>query len=156
MLNKVSYIMIVILVFSTLAFAEPGADDLVVIANKSVKTAALSMKELQQIFYGKLTAWPDKSGSIKAFNLKMDSPQRTFFQKKVFNKTPDDMKKYWVKKRIEGKERPAKAKKSPLMVAIMVSKVKGAIGYCFYKDIRASLKGKLIVIKIDGKESLGK
>jgi ABC-type phosphate transport system substrate-binding protein len=135
-------------------YAVPGPDDLVVFANKSVKTPELTMKQLEQIYLGKLTAWPDKSGKVKAYNMNMDSKERTAFQKIVLKKTPDEMKKYWVKKRIEGKERPPQAKKSAVMVSVMVSKFKGGIGYCFYKDLKDSLKAKLHIIKINGKEIL--
>lgn len=125
-------------------------------ANKaSVKQTDLSLKELEQIYFSKLTAWPDKkSGNITPFNMAMDTPEREALQKNVLKMSSEDEKKYWVQKRIEGKENPPESKKSAAMVQMMVSKMNGAVGYCFYKDIQASVKGSLVFLKVDGKEGL--
>ncbi|MBP7652129.1 hypothetical protein KA977_01820 [Candidatus Dependentiae bacterium] len=156
MIKKLVITMIIITAFCFSAFSEPKPDDLVFFANKaSVKQTDLSLKELEQIYLSKLTAWPDKkSGSITPFNIAMDTPERDSLQKSVLKMSSEDEKKYWVQKRIEGKENPPESKKSAAMVQMMVSKMNGAVGYCFYKDIQASIKDAIIILKIDGKEGL--
>ena len=155
MFNKIMIITALIFIFCAAAvLAEPGPDDLVFFANKaSVKTEKLTLKELEQIFLSKLTNWPDKSGAITPYNIAMDTPEREALQKKVLNMSSEDEKKYWVQKRIEGKENPPESKKSAAMVQMMVSKMKGSIGYCFYKDIQASVKGDLLFLKIEDKDN---
>ncbi|HON56298.1 MAG TPA: hypothetical protein PLM75_09140 [bacterium] len=159
MYKKIITLILFIFVFSVfvnVANAAPDADALVFFANKaSVKTDSLTLKELEQIYLSKMTAWPDKkSGNITAFNLAIDSPERAALQKLVLKMSGEDEKKYWIQKRIEGKENPPESKKTAVMVQMMVSKMEGAIGYCFYKDIQDNIKGDLLFLKIDGNEGL--
>jgi len=41
------------------------------------------------------------------------------------------------------------------MVQMMTSNMKGAIGYCFFKDMKDTVKDKITLITIEGKEGLG-
>lgn len=143
-----------IALFASMLNAAPKPDDLVFFVNKeSVSAASITIKELEQIFLSKLTEWPDKkSGAIVPYNLALDTPERNALAKLVLGKTADDEKKYWVQKRIEGKENPPDSKKTAVMVQMMTSNMKGAVGYCFFKDFKEN--PKLALIKIGDKEGL--
>ena len=153
-LKRIILCISIIALFASMLNAAPKPDDLVFFVNKeSVSAASISLKELEQIFLSKLTEWPDKkSGAIVPYNMALDTPERTALAKLVLSKSADDEKKYWVQKRIEGKENPPDSKKTAIMVQMMTSNMKGAVGYCFFKDFKDN--PKLSLIKIDGKEGL--
>ncbi len=101
---------------------------------------------MKDIFLSVQKKW--KGGTkTNAYNLSSGSAERTLFQKKVLDSTPDKMKDYWVKKRIQGKESPPASKSKALLVAKFVSIKKGGIGYV-KKNVAYKLGAKIKILKV--------
>jgi ABC-type phosphate transport system substrate-binding protein len=118
-------LILVIFLFNINLFA---AEKICVVVNKNNKINEIKISELKQIFLSFMKKWKEGT-KINAYNLKANSESRILFQKKILNSTPDKMKDYWIKKRIQGKEFPPENCSSELLVGKFISIKKGGIGY---------------------------
>lgn len=122
-----------------------AAEAIAIVAHKDLAISNLSMGELRAIFLGKLR----QNGTGKRLvplNLKSAHPFRVSFDTKVLEMSSSDVARYWVDQRIRGDIREPKALSSPKLVATIVNKLAGAIGYLPASMVPPGLS----VVKIGG------
>ena len=73
--------------------------------------------------------------------------EREQFDRVVLGKSPDEMARYWIDRRIRGQSGAPKAVEPVDVYERVIAKLDGAIGYVHVNDIRGDVK----VLRIDGK-----
>lgn len=112
--------------------------DVVIVVNPDNKIAALTLNQVRDIFLGQSTEFPNGDLAIPA-DLP-DSPARDAFYLKYAEKSPQQMRAYWLKVLYTGKGVPPQ--KTPTVEALkkLITKNQGVIGYIEQKDVDNTVK----------------
>jgi hypothetical protein len=108
--------------------APAGAADFVVIINGANPIAAMSAREVSNLFLKKSAHWPD---GIKAAPVDLDegAAARESFSKAVHHKSTTAVKSYWQTMIFSGRDIPPPEKPAAGEVLAFVRANRGAIGY---------------------------
>jgi hypothetical protein len=101
---------------------------ILVIANKSVEVAKVSLNDIRPIFQTKKNTWPDGS-TARPFNLPENTGLRTSFDAAVLGLDPDRVARYWIDRKIRGGERPPPTAPTVAVMLKVIGKTPGAVGY---------------------------
>ena len=99
----------------------------IIITNKSVDETQLTKQDIQKIFLGKESQWPDNT-KIHVVNLKNDDIHKAFL-KEYIGRSATQYKNWWKKMLFTGKGDPPQEFDSVEELVEFVAKTKGAIGY---------------------------
>ena len=116
------------------------AAGLVVVVNKSVSQASFSKTELAAIFTTRKRNY-DGGQRIIPLNLPPRQSQRVEFDNKVLGMSPDEIARYWIDRKVRGGNSPPRHVPSAALVARLVDKLPGCIGY-----VPSSLAGNLKIV----------
>ncbi len=114
----------------------------VLIANPSVKTSALTAEQVGQIWLGHAGELPDGT-AVTPLDLAEGSPLRAQFLDKVLHKNEQQLRSYWSRVIFTGKGQPPRVLPSAAEVLRTVASTPGAVGYVDSKDVAA---GKVKVL----------
>ena len=103
-----------------------GYAEVVVIANKSVTTDNINLKDLKKIFLGKKTYWDDNK-KITLFVLSKSDTHKEFVRK-YLGKSTSQFTNYWKQQLFTGKGMMPHRTKAEEILA-KVQQTEGAIGY---------------------------
>ena len=118
---------VLLLIFGIL-WASPGqAGGLLVIVSTQVPDAAISVEQLADIYSLKKAFWSDKT-PVGPINHEASSVEREKFSEAVFHLSPQEMRQYWNRLRVQG-TLPPLVQTSDQAVLGFVRSVPGAIGY---------------------------
>lgn len=117
-----------------------AAEPLVVIVNKSVGQAAFSQGELSAIFTTRKRNF-DGGQRVIPLNLPPRAEARVTFDREILGMGPDEVARYWIDRKVRGGNPPPRHVPSAALVARLVEKLPGAIGY-----VPASLAGTLRIV----------
>jgi ABC-type phosphate transport system substrate-binding protein len=122
-----------ILVFATLVAAgtSTGFAQTVVIANTSVPSSSLSVKELMDVYTLNKTHWDDGS-RVTVFDMKNGKAKNAFYQ--YIGMTEDDLQRIWLRKQFTGKARPPRSLSDEEELVELVGRTAGGIGYVSEKS----------------------
>ncbi len=123
---------------ATTAFAQA---DLVVVTNASNNISSIPLSQLNRIFLGQSSVYPDGSTAIP---LDINGETRNQFYREVLKKTPEQVEKYWARMIFTGKAQPPREIKLS-DVKSLVAETPGAISYMDSSRVDASLK----ILKVD-------
>jgi ABC-type phosphate transport system substrate-binding protein len=101
--------------------------NVLIIANKNVKDAAITKADLKEIFLGKKVQWADNT-KIRFVTLKESGPHETFLRTYI-NKSVQQYSNYWRQMVFTGKGRIPKSFSTSAEMIEYVSGTNGAIGY---------------------------
>jgi ABC-type phosphate transport system substrate-binding protein len=116
-----------------------GADDVVIITNKSVSADTLKEEDVKNIFIGKMTSWNDNQKINFATLPNGDEIHRAFL-KKFIKRTPEQYLRYWKKQIFTGKSRLPRSFQTEKGLLEYVASTKGAIGYVSTGQITDDIK----------------
>jgi hypothetical protein len=118
---------------------------LAVIVAKSSELSELSSAQLTRMFMGDFV----DSGvrRLIPLNRATATEEREQFDRVVLGKSPDEMARYWIDRKIRGQSGAPKAVEPVDIYERVIAKLDGAIGYVRVSDIRGDVK----VLRIDGK-----
>lgn len=117
--------LLALLVVSALAVtAQAGV---VIIANPGVAGDSVSGSELQKIFLGKTTSWPDGTAAKPA--VVKNGPVTEEFIKTFVRKSPSQFKTFWKKAMFSGTGTPPAELKTEADMVAFVAGTPGAVGY---------------------------
>ena len=117
-------------------------NDIIVIANSSVKANSITKDELRDIFLKKRTSWSN-SGNVKPINASDGSPLRARFCEAVLQMTPEEEKRYFQEEKIKnGVTEPNSFSNTQKAVF----KLRGSISYVFRSEFKEGVAKKLLVI----------
>lgn len=119
------------------------AADLRVIAHRDVPADTLTIKELQRIFYGKMTLWPDETSIVPVTLVAGDTQDE--FLRDVLKKAPDKYKVFWRQAIFTGEGMPPREFRTQAQLLDYVAKQPGSIG--FASDPDASLVKIIMIIE---------
>ena len=122
--------------------ADPG-NEILIIANKSVKTGSLSEQELRAIFLKQKASWPDGSKMVP-INANKGSDVRKAFYQKALNMTSNEEEYYWQKEKVKSGVIPPPEFSRTIKA---VYRIKGSVGYCYRKDYVKGVVKILMVVK---------
>jgi hypothetical protein len=105
---------------------------------------------LADIFGGTRTTMPDGSKALP-FNLPPSSPVRVEFDRVVLRMSPHQVGRYWVDQRIRGGSLPPRLVSDPALMAKLIARLPGAIGYV---PAGQAIAGTRIVARIRDQEIL--
>lgn len=114
------------------------AGSIVIIANKNAPVEALSTDEIQRIFLGKKTTWPD-GNQIIPICLK-SGPTHAAFLRTYLDMNPAQFDVFWKQAVFTGTGRPPKALRSESDVIQLVKSTAGGVGYVDADTPRGTLK----------------
>lgn len=138
------------LVASGLAAKAAGpehANDLVIIANRSIRAKSITLAVLRQLFTRRRLSWA--SARIVPIDAKPGTWERKAFRRRVLRMTRDEETRYWQDQRIQsGVSPPVEFRR----VLKAVYKLKGAVGYVRRAKYRFGVAKILLVLPDDGKE----
>jgi ABC-type phosphate transport system substrate-binding protein len=118
---------------------------LAVIVSKGSPLNELSSAQLTRMYLGDLVDF--SGGRLIPLNRSTGTEERQQFDRVVLGKSPDEMARYWIDRKIRGQSGAPKAVEPVDVYERVVSKLDGAIGYVRINDVRSDVK----VIRIDGK-----
>jgi len=120
-------------------------EPLAVIVSRSSGLSELSSAQLTRMYMGDLV---DNGGRrLIPLNRAITSEERAEFDRVVLGKSPDEMARYWIDRKIRGQSGAPKAVEPVDVYERVIAKLDGAIGYVRVGQIRGDVK----VIRIDGK-----
>lgn len=104
---------------------------LVVVAHPDTAPRTLTPAELTSVFMGAMRQWPGDGPTmpIVAFNYPPDHALRVAFDRAVLRMSPDEVGRFWLDQRIRGQGRPPRQVPDPELMARLVARVPGALGY---------------------------
>jgi hypothetical protein len=121
-------------------FAE-GPNDIMIIANKSVKASKISADELKAIFLKKKESFA--GSKVVPINAKTGSPLRKAFQRRVVDMDGNNEAGYWEEQKIKTGLTPPSEFAGTVKA---VFSVKGSVGYCFRSEYREGVVKVLLVL----------
>jgi len=122
-----------ILIFSFLLSQSLFAADIVIIVNKKNRLNSISASELKLIFLGKKTGY-------KPVDLRSSKPAAKAFASKYLDKSPRQLKEYWLGESLRGRAKKPKTYGSVSRVKEYVSDNVKGIGYIPKSDVDSSVK----------------
>lgn len=145
-----SILFALIIALSPTQVANADSPEIVVVVNPSNGTASLSKAQLNAIYKGKTSEFPNGS-SAAAVNLPPDNSIRQEFDRAVLGMSPDESKRYWIDMKIRSGAAAPPKMANPSAVARHVAKTPSAIGYVPTTDA----KGLKVVARIRGGALVG-
>lgn len=116
-------------------------DDLLIIANKSVKASKISAEELKAIFLKKKATF--KGSKVIPINAREGSSLRKQFRQRVLNMGGGEEAAYWEELKVKkGESNPTEFGNT----LKAVFSVKGSIGYCHRKNFKEGAANILAVL----------
>lgn len=115
-----------------------SADDLIVIANRSVPVALLTENEVKMIFLGKTKIW--ENGLKVNIVMQRDKEITERFLKHYVKQTPSKFNNYWEKQGFIGGDNPPLSFEREKDLVQYVSETRGAIGFINSKSYTDNLK----------------
>jgi len=138
--NKITGLVTAFIVGIFLIFPSTGgADDVVIITNKSVATDTLKEEEVKNIFIGKMTSW-DGNQKINFVTLPKSDETHREFLKRFVKRTPAQYSRHWKKQIFTGKGKKPKSFQTEKGLLEYVAKTSGAIGYISTAQITDQIK----------------
>jgi ABC-type phosphate transport system substrate-binding protein len=119
-------------VFLIAALSSGQAADLFVIANWDTPDDTLTTKELQRIYYGKMTRWSNDASIIPVM-LASGALQDQFI-KTVLKKTPEQYRIFWRQAIFTGEGTPPRAFQTQSELTDYISEHPGSIGFTTRRD----------------------
>jgi hypothetical protein len=118
---------------------------LAVIVAKNSGLSELSSAQLTRMYMGDLV---DSGGRrLIPLNRATATEEREQFDRVILGKSPDEMARYWIDRKIRGQSGAPKAVEPVDVYERVIAKLDGAIGYVRVSDVRGDVK----VLRIDGK-----
>ena len=108
--------------------AHADSAELLVIVGSGAGVERLSEEQLAAIFTRTTRHWPNDR-AIVAFNLPAKTPLRVDFDRAVLHMSPEQVGRFWIDRRIRGGETPPREVPEPALVARLIAKLPGSIGY---------------------------
>ncbi len=118
---------------------------LAVIVAKSSELTELSSAQLTRMYMGELV--DNGAHRLIPLNRATASEERAEFDRMVLGKSPDEMARYWIDRKIRGQSGAPKAVEPVDVYERVIAKLDGAVGYVRVDEI----KGEVKVLRIDGK-----
>ena len=123
------------------------ADDIIVIVNEKNKISSISINKLEDFFMKRTRKWSN-GDAVRFFDHRDENVNRKIFLEKFVQKTSREVELYWIGEKIyTGNVAPIKIT-SDSMMASMVSRFPGGIGYVS-SDYKIPKTVKIIEIKKD-------
>lgn len=108
--------------------ASSAHPEILVVAHPSAPVTRLSDTELESIFTLSNRRWEDGS-KIIPFNLPSRSQTRVVFDRTVLRMEPDRVSRFWLDRRIRGQGSAPRNVPSASLMARLIAKLPGSIGY---------------------------
>lgn len=86
-------IFIAIILFSSLSFSDDG--DVVVVSGADYGSDTINFQDLKRLYLGRASSIG--TNEVEPIDLPIDSKSREKFYIKVMKRTPEQMKRYWVR-----------------------------------------------------------
>ena len=128
MVHRLAITLALLAGLTLVAWADAGPPEIDVFVNAATGVTRLSSSELAEIYNGSRLTWSLGKG-ITAFNLATSSPLRVEFDHVVLHMSPDEVGRYWIDQRIRGGGRPPRQVDEGAVVAKLVARLPGSIGY---------------------------
>jgi hypothetical protein len=118
---------------------------LAVIVSKASPLSELSSAQLVRMYLGDLV--DAGGGRLIPLNRAITSEERAEFDRVVLGKSPDEVARYWIDRKIRGQSGAPKAVEPVDVYERVIAKLDGAVGYVRINEIGGDVK----VLRIDGK-----
>lgn len=132
MRNKLFIITAIFFIYTTV-----GTAQVVVIANKSVKTDKINVSALKDLYF--LDAQSIGGDKVKLFDISSDNASKTSFYT-ALGSTSAEVKKVWLKAKLTGSGNPPESVGSEEDMVKKVASTPGAIGYVDKSKVSADVK----------------
>ena len=118
---------------------------LAVIVSRANPLNELSSAQLMRMYMGDMV--DSGGGRLIPLNRATASEERQQFDRVVLGKSPEEMARYWIDRKIRGQSGAPKAVEPVDVYERVVAKLDGAVGYVRVGDVRGDVK----IVRIDGK-----
>jgi hypothetical protein len=99
-----------------------------VLAHPSCGVRELDAAELESIFTASMREWPN-GRRIVPFNYAPESELRKGFDRQILSMSPREVSRFWINQRIRGGARPPRQVSDPRLMARVIARLPGSIGY---------------------------
>jgi len=124
-----------------------SASEVHIIVNDQNPASEITVQQLQNFFLKKNREWSNGQ-AVRFFDRRDDSPERSIFLKEVVHKSSREVELYWIGQKLySGNTAPIQVSTDSMM-ASMVSRFPGAIGYVS-PNFQGAPGVKKLVIKKD-------
>lgn len=118
--------------------ASSALAEIVVVVNSKNVNAALTADQVERIFLGKSSSFPDGSIAIPVDLPK--GPERDTFYSKITGKTSNQLRAYWSKQVFTGAGQPPKESESAQEAINLVGRNPNLVGYVDKAAVNSSVK----------------
>ncbi len=130
---------------ASMLLAQGVDEQVLLIANQSVKDTVIKEKEVRNLFLGMKTKWSNKSRAV--FAVHKGGKTHRLFLRRYIAKTESQYSSYWKKQVFTGKGDQPKEFKTEKEVIAYVARTRGSVAY-ISKAARAQARGvKIIDVK---------
>ena len=112
---------------------------LAVIVHPDIRIRSLDADELRSIFTMRRRHW-DGGERVVPFNLPTGHGQRNGFDSSVLRMSENQVSRYWIDRRIRGGSRPPRQAPSEEIMARVIGRLPGAIGYVRTNFVNRSVR----------------
>jgi len=124
-----------------------GRAQVAVVVNKANPIAGMRLRELRDIYLGKMVSWPDNKKIVAVSQRSRNEISRIFYEIGLGKKF-DAIQRIWIKISLSGQATPPKTLATDEEVLEYVAANERAIGFVDFKSVNRKVK----VLKINGKE----
>jgi len=117
-------------------------NDILIVANKSVRVNSITENEAKNLFLRKRTQWPDGAKALP-INASQKAEVRGVFDEKVLGMSLEDELVYWYKKKIQTGSSAPPEFSNPLKA---VFRLKGSVSYVYRSQYREGVVKILLVV----------
>ncbi len=139
MIIRLNYQALFFALFIMMSLPVVAFADVAIVANKSITSNSVTIKQAKKIFLGKTKSMPG-GGVVKLADLPTGNPVRKELYRTIVKKKESQLKAYWAKKSFTGKGFPPKLFDSEDELMEWVAQTKGAIGYVSIGAVNDSVK----------------
>jgi hypothetical protein len=125
-----------------------SSSELVVVVNRESGPTAISPLDLKRIFLTRMRRF-DGGAVTEPANLPLGTSERSLFDRSVLQMEPEEVRLYWIDRKVRGGAPPPPRIPSPSLLLRHVAQHKGGIGYVTAGDVDDSVR---IIARVrDGK-----
>jgi ABC-type phosphate transport system substrate-binding protein len=122
-----------------LTIASVGMAEVAIIGHPSNPTTELAPDQIERIFLGKVTSFPNGDKAIP-IDQASGAGARTEFYSKVLSKTDSQLKSYWSRIIFTGKGQPPQEETDDMAVKALIAKNPSLVGYISSQSVDNSVK----------------
>ena len=139
---KIPFLLVLTVLTLSSGVTANSADDILIVAHKSVSTNSITTDELKNIFLKKKGSWEGGQKAVP-IHAKSDSALRRAFDQKVLKMTVNEEQSFWADEKIRRGKKPPSEFSNTLRA---IFSIRGSVSYVYRNRYKQGVGKVLLVI----------